>query len=166
MPPSSEFPAAIRFAETAQAFCSLVETSATYERRAFFERCFHLVSRLVSEAVELPDVRGELDTMLSRVTDESYRAVLEGLKRQAGDQDYYKMVFDPWDKTEEPIYGSVSDDLADTWSELKEGLLALEAGSVANAICDWRFSFLHHWGPYHATHVLRPLFALCFDGDF
>jgi hypothetical protein len=160
---SSDFPAAIRFSETAQEFCILIETAKSFERRAFFERCFQLVARLVSEAVELPDIEGELDTMRGQVTLDAYRAVVDGLEFQAAEHDSYKMVFDPWEEAAEPIYGSVSNDLADIWRDLKRGLLALAAGSLPNAICDWRFSFQHHWGPFHATHVLRPLFSFVFE---
>jgi hypothetical protein len=162
----SEFPAAARFTETAQAFCTLVETAALTERRVFFEDCFRLAARLVSEVVQLPKVEGELDTMRAEVTDESYRAVVQDLKQIVGDRDSYRMVFDPWNESEDAMYGSVSDDLADTWRDIKRGLAALSAGSPNNAICDWSFSFQCRWGPHHLTHVLRPLFTFVFDNEF
>jgi Domain of unknown function (DUF5063) len=74
------------------------------------------------------------------------------------------MIFDPW-KTEEAIYGSISDDLAGIWRDLKNGLLVLKKDDASNAICEWRFSFFFHWGPHHASHLLRPLFSLAFKEE-
>jgi hypothetical protein len=117
---------------------------------------------LLSEVVDLPDV-GKLRTG-RQVTNDEYRDIVQRLQHQVGEGDNYKMVFDPW-KTEEPIYGSISDDLADIWRDLKNGLLVLKKDDASNAICEWRLSFLQHWGPDHATTLLRPLFSLAFKEE-
>jgi hypothetical protein len=60
----------------------------------------------------------------------------------------------------EPIFFSVSGDLAEIWQDLKIGLQVLDAGSAKNAAAEWHYSFRYHWGPNHATHVLRPLLGI------
>jgi hypothetical protein len=53
--------------------------------------------------------------------------------------------------------GSIADDLADTWRDLKQGLLALESGSPeADVVFSWRHDFTSHWGR-HAVNALAAL---------
>ncbi len=95
---------AARFIETAEAFCLLVESSGSLDRDVFFKDCFRAVSRLLTEVVDLPDV-GDLLTD-SRVADAERAEIVGRLKRQIGDEDYYRMVFDPWEEpVPEVIYG-------------------------------------------------------------
>jgi hypothetical protein len=118
---------------------------------------------LISQALELPDV-GKLRTQPDGITHESLNAVFENLRTQLGDHDRYPKIFIPWQsEPAEPISGSISDDLAGAWTDLKLGLLVLDAGSLGNAAAEWHFSFRYHWGPNHATHVLRPLLGLVLE---
>ena len=57
------------------------------------------------------------------------------------------------------IVGSLADDLADTYFDLKEGLALQEAGETepSRVIWEWRFSFDIHWGE-HALSALRSLY--------
>lgn len=118
---------------------------------------------LISQAAELPD-RGKLRTRPEGVAHESWKTIYEDLQNRLSERNSYWKVFDPWQDVE-PIRGSISDDLADTWRDLKAGLLVLDAGSLANAVAEWRFSFHYHWGPNHATHVLRPLLTIAFEDE-
>jgi hypothetical protein len=156
--------APVPFIEVAETFCALIENCGSIDQPTFFRECFESVSRLLAEAVNLPDV-GDLSTGPC-ITSQEYTQIVDRLKRQVGEKDCYTMVFDPWE-TPAPdlIHGSVSDDLADIWRELKDGFRAISRNDTSNAICEWRFSFLHHWGPHHATHLLRPLFSLAFSGE-
>ena len=116
--------------------------------------------------MELPDAEAELDTRRFQITSDDYGLVVQEVKGLLYDREYYQMVFDPWQvETAEALYGSMSDDLADIWRDLKVGLLAMDAGNLANAIADWRFSFRCHWGCHHATHVLRPLLGIVLENE-
>lgn len=55
-----------------------------------------------------------------------------------------------------PAIGDAGDDLADVWRDLKEGMLAWEAGDHRGAAWTWHFGFEVHWG-YHAVDVLRQI---------
>jgi hypothetical protein len=147
--------------EIAQGYCALVENGVGVDTRAFLERCLQLLLHLFSLALELPDVQGHLGG--SRVTYEEHRDVVQRIKASLGNRDSYWMVFEPFQTAQpESIYGSISDDLAGIWSDLKRGLLVARTGELADAICEWRFSFETHWGPFHAAHAFRPLFGLLF----
>jgi hypothetical protein len=157
-----DIPAVTKFAEAAQVYCELVENAASADKHNFFERCFRLVSGLISLAIELPEIDGAPEDRA--ITHDSYAEIVRRIQVQTGNREYYRMVFAPWGPdSEELMYGSISDDLADIWRDLRNGLISLESGNLNNAIWFWRFNFLYHWGPHHATQVLRPLFSLVFD---
>ena len=66
-----------------------------------------------------------------------------------------------------PVAGSLSDDLADIWRDLKLGLLAMESDAAdrsADIAWHWRFSFESHWAQ-HAAGAIGGLNALCY-GQF
>lgn len=125
---------------TAEAFCKHIENAAATERTAFIRGCLVLISRLVAEAVELLEAGSQLDSQ--SVPDERHREIADLLKAQFGEDDYYKMMFDPYEIVAEPVVGCLSDDLADIWRDIKHGS-----------------SFRDHWGQT-ATQVLRPLASL------
>ncbi len=142
------------FVNTAEAFCSHIESAATFDRVSFIPVCFVLISRLLSEVIELPESAGQLDT--HNVADERYNEIVQLLKTNLQAGDYYTMMLDPYEVASQPVVGSVCGDLADIWRGLKDGLEALGQGSLENATAQWRFSFANHWGD-QATQILRPL---------
>ena len=60
--------------------------------------------------------------------------------------DWYWKVFDVFSGDEVPVFCSISDDLADIYKDLKEGLLLYDSGKVNEAVWEWRFNYLIHWG--------------------
>jgi hypothetical protein len=57
------------------------------------------------------------------------------------------------------VFIPLADDLADIWADLKQGLLALDAGAPPEDVTwEWRLLFYAHWGR-HATVALRALHA-------
>jgi hypothetical protein len=59
----------------------------------------------------------------------------------------YWEVFDPY-KLDEPVAGSLSDDLLDVYRDVRRGLALWESGHGADAVWEWRFSFESHWGDH------------------
>jgi uncharacterized protein DUF5063 len=153
-----------RFMETAQSYCVLVESCRGIPKRVFVEQCLGRLSDLFTQALELPlpRIRGKKPG-LPDVTHEEWNVIFKRLQAKLGKHDRYWMVFEPFETPQpEAIHGSLADDLADTWRDLKGGLLAARAGKRARAVWDWRFLFEHHWGPHHAAHAFRPLHGLLF----
>jgi hypothetical protein len=145
------------FVNTAEAFCAHIEAAASCERPTFVRLCFSLIAKLLSEAIELPKVEGKLDA--GSVSDERYNEIAQLVKAKFTDDDYYTMMFDPYEIAAEPVVGSLSDDLAGIWRGVKNGLAALNKGSLEDAVAQWRSSFAEQWAD-QATQVLRPLSAL------
>lgn len=69
-------------------------------------------------------------------------------------------VFDPT-KDREAIYGSLADDIADIYRDLKEGLVLHHSGlaSPNDILWDWRLGFYSHWGK-HSMDALRTIHFL------
>lgn len=76
-----------------------------------------------------------------------------------GAKDDYYEVFDPY-VLDEPVGGSMSDDLLDVYRDVRRGLTLWVASHTTEAIWEWRFSFDAHWGD-HAVDALRALHRAC-----
>lgn len=82
------------------------------------------------------------------------------LKAKLGEWDLYWEVFDPT-KDSEAIRGSLADDIADVYRDIKEGLGCqdLDLALQGDAIWEWRVGFYSHWGK-HAIDALRTIHFL------
>ncbi len=71
---------------------------------------------------------------------------------------YYHDISDPHAIYEpaEVGMGSLTDDLADIYLELADGLRRFESGNTDDAVWHWRFSYMAHWG----THLCSAMLAL------
>src|SRR5688500_10241095 len=70
---------------------------------------------------------------------------------------HYAEVFNPLPvPPEQPIVGDLADDIADIFGDVDRGLWFFEAGRPAEAVWEWGFHFVHHWGE-HATSAIRAL---------
>jgi len=76
------------------------------------------------------------------------------------------MVFDPFEPNAQPIVHTLSDDLADIYCDINEGLLEIgnQAPVSSGTIWEWKFGLEIHWGR-HAVNAISALHALLF-GEF
>jgi hypothetical protein len=86
----------------------------------------------------------DLDEMRRRLA-----TLLEGV-------DEFTEVFDPYIDPPELVHSRVSDDVADIAASVAHGLQHYRAGSVAEALWWWQFSYVSSWGP-EASAVLRAM---------
>lgn len=71
----------------------------------------------------------------------------------------YGEVFNPLAiPPEEPVIGSLIDDIVDIYRDVVTGLRAYQRGDYSIARWEWGFNFAHHWGE-HATGAIRALHA-------
>jgi hypothetical protein len=91
-----------------------------------------------------------------RLTEEEGR-VYALLKEKLGDWDGYTQVFDPT-TDKEAVFGTLADDVADIYRDLKEGLLLRQRHEVRpeEIIWNWRLLYYSHWGK-HAIDALRAI---------
>jgi len=158
-----------RFGVVAQRFCSLVDTASNMGRAELVAEIYRILPSLIGEAMKLPNVHpsekvGQIaptgkPALLSndRMTHGEWTQLYNFFKEQLADWDLYRQVFDPT-KDQDTVVGSLADDLADIYRDLKEGLVLNEThqASPEDIIWEWRFSFYSHWGK-HAIDALQTI---------
>lgn len=135
-----------RFHDVARGYCRFVETMAKVppERRPS-EAIRHLCA-LLEDATELPSGLEGTDAEVERVAAPDF---------DLGAVDLYYAVADPFVR-DELVVGSLMDDLADIYVDLREGIDLLAAGYASDALWHWRFNHDSHWGD-HAVGALGAL---------
>jgi len=162
-----------RFGGLAQDYCSLIERAPMLEKNGFLLQVYSLLPQLIDQAIRLPLVtfdnnekidpaeesRARVLEEKAQMSHEEWWQLYSALKVKLGDWDHYWMVFDPT-KDSEAIHGSLADDIADIYSDLKEGLIlaATNAYRLRDIIFEWRLGFDTHWGQ-HAVDALGVLHA-------
>ena len=142
------------FAVMARRFCSWAEDSIGSD--SFSEMQF---ARSILAELHL----GILNVPPQELTDEDHASPEVGnwhevLKRFSKlPVDGYWDVFDPL-KEDEPVFNSLADDLADIYRDLKAELYFFDKNEIANAVWEWRFNFIIHWGA-HLVGAQRAIHA-------
>jgi hypothetical protein len=148
-----------QFAAAASAFDVWAREGAEQGEAGAREALLHIV-RLYSCALRLPDPWSDTlseEPEPDRISDEEVAAVAQHCTRLP--LNCYGEVFDPMIvPPEEPVVGSLGDDIGDIFREVGGGLRAYQLGLRAEAIWVWGFGFRGHWGE-HATGAIRALHA-------
>jgi len=157
---------ASQFGAVAAQFCSVVDAGFERSRTDLLVHIYRLLPGLIREAIQLPDISLSEDdggstesekTHSAQMSDQEWKELYERLKRHLGDWDLYWQVFDPTTDRSANA-GSLADDLADIYRDLKEGLIHQQVGRMRaeEIVWDWRLLFYSHWGK-HAMDALLTL---------
>ena len=161
-----------RFGLVARQYCSLVESKTALDKTEFLLKLYHILLELIAEAIRLPTVtfdedeneEQEVNIRQTRATTEmkheEWGQLYNSLKEKLGEWDLYWQVFNPR-KDNEAIHGSLADDIADIYRDLRDGIRLKESNNVPSneIIFDWRLEFYEHWGK-HAIDALRTIHYL------
>jgi Domain of unknown function (DUF5063) len=165
---------ATQFGAVARRYCRLVDAAANLGKDQFRLRMYQILPDLVVEAIRLPDTdpwerneeEGGSDDIprkepSARMTDKEWGVLYNLLKEKLGHDDLYWTVFDPTSKDNEVIRGTLADDIADVYRDVKEPLLLMDKNAITAglAIWNWRLHFYSHWGD-HAISALRTIHNL------
>ena len=162
---------ASRFAGIVNRFCSVVDSASGMERADLLLQIYRILPKLVDEAIGLPDIElSDYDEPIEgggrvarranvRQSLQQWDQLYSLLKEKLGDWDRYSQVFDPTED-KEAIPGSLADDIADIYGDLKEGLVRSETQQAQpeDIIWSWRLLFYSHWG----KHAIDALLAIHF----
>jgi hypothetical protein len=158
-----------RFGGVAHQFCSLVDSAASMDRKDLLVQIYRILPTLIGEAISLPDVRlsdnDDEAEGISRPTSsgmapqsqQGWGQLYNLLKERLGDWDSYSQVLDPTTGNE-VVRGSLADDIADIYRDLRKGLVLNETDDARpeSIIWTWRVLFYSHWGQ-HAMDALRTM---------
>lgn len=140
-----------RFAEVVRRFCSWAENLADPNEKEL-DVAHRLLCELQLNVLDLPDLESEsTDHSLGR---NDWLNVYERFQHLP--INFYCKVYDVFSEDEVPVGCAISDDLSDIYRDLKEGLLLYDSGKVNEAVWEWRFNYLIHWGR-HLTGVQTAL---------
>jgi hypothetical protein len=152
-PPSVE-----EFAQAAREFCSFAEEEQQVESRDIWK----IRQWLIQLIYHIPAVEKATHGSSHEGRGPDASTYARVLKRFGClPFDLYRVVFDPHkiddsDDSDEPVMGMLSDDLADIYRDLAEGLSNAELGHMDDACSDWHFSYRSHW----ARHAVSALMAI------
>lgn len=124
------------------------------------------ITRLYLAGLELP--RSEDDDQVDGSTsfrvsgEESDRVYAHAARLPL---DLYGEVFNPLVlPPEEPVVGSLADDITDVYRDVEDGLRLFRAGRREEALFQWTMSLQIHWGE-HATGAIRALHCWLVQND-
>lgn len=161
-----------RFGPVAQQHCSLVDSRSALDRSELLLQVYRMLTELIPAASRLPLVSSGNDEnekqkatirnirSETKMKQQDWGQLYDPLKEKLGDWDLYWMAFDP--RTDnEAIHGSLADDIADIYRDLKDGIVLKETNNVppCEIIFEWRLGFTSHWGQ-HAVNALRTIHFL------
>lgn len=150
------------FSVAAREYCKFIEEDETTKSQDYVLRCLQLLLTLHLRGLKLPGLgTGKSENGIGL---EQWQVIRARIASRL-DRDAYSMIFEPFDESPAPLLGSLSDDLADIWKDLKEGLLQFDLGTtsgIENAVWMWRFGLEYHWGTRHSAHAIGALHHLLF----
>jgi Domain of unknown function (DUF5063) len=165
---------ASRFGVLANKFCAVIDSASNIQRAELLVKVYRMLPTLIGEAMHLPDVESR-DNDGQKIEANSSRGLLAGagqhqrewenlynsMKENLGDWDSYYKVFDPT-QDKEALFGTLADDIADIYLDLKEGLPFMETHPARpeEAIWIWRMLFYSHWGKHAMDAMLTIHFRL------
>jgi len=139
------------FYKLAEAYCRYVAENEISNDSAPF--LMKLLMELYLSALNLPESGPETIDHSSSDLDEHADVRISDMIH-----DRYWEVFDPYIQ-EEPVCGSLADDLSDIAADLQRGIKEYDSGRIGNAVFEWKFGLNSHWGN-HAVNALRVLHAI------
>ncbi|HZL27638.1 MAG TPA: DUF5063 domain-containing protein [Acidobacteriaceae bacterium] len=150
------------FQTLAQVYCECVENSPD-TGLTFLRNIRDRLLPLYAAALHFPEVknvqfRDDFPDKDDMTTEQRFS--LSRRLRGLGFTDTYRLIYHPLENDpDDPMHGSLVDDLSDIWWDIKPGLNLLERKSddwAPEVFWDWKESFQTHWGR-HAIEALRAL---------
>lgn len=147
-----------RFVISARSFCAWVEGLPHPSTNcARFEEPLSLLADLLADGYRLPDVEPSSTDLPPGIGHDEWSCVFRKTAAWWGDDDRYWTVSGDGIEPGEPTSGSLADDLADTWRDIRAGLSHLDAGALWTDVAwQFRFDLTTHWGR-HAADAVRAL---------
>ena len=167
---------AVEFITVANEYCKFVESAPGFSQKHFVERALNFIPLLYLKASLLEksllpwqndsDVEGfRTETF---VTEVEYYAIENSIKELLGDYNEYPEVFESQSvATNEATLCFISEDLADIYQDLKNGLQNYRNGVeeiMLEALLEVAEQFKLYWGQ-RIVNALRPLHNALYNGD-
>lgn len=153
-----------QFVASVRAYIALIESLPQTNIRDFLAQCAELLPQIYSLGQSLSEVDISDDVLEDEAFADEVESPIKLIGGLVGKYNFYTEVFDPvYDK--DTVMGSISDDLANIYLDLKRPMLKYEMNENSYqtiAIWEWKFNIEGHCGN-HIVNVLRPIHWLVFS---
>lgn len=156
---------AARYRIAARAYCAHVDARRAIVPEAWLRHMHTLLAELYAAALALPVVQSDAHEWPPGHRDpDEWNAMFHDFAHAFGRWNFYQTILDPYDRdTVAPGYGSLGDDFADIYADLRAGEFVDQTRSETfpnDVVWTWRDAFYTHWGRFHAARALYALSML------
>ena len=137
------------FVRLVREFIEVVNGADWSHALSVLESCARILPRIYAAGLELPTVEP---------TDADVMCDVRRPTFNFGRYDMYWEIFDPYIQ-EQPVIGSLADDLGDIYLDLARPLKAYDAGQHLDAVWQWKFNIQGHCGD-HLVDAMRAIHRL------
>jgi hypothetical protein len=131
------------FARQARTYCEAIDSMDECVFDEWIASVHVALAKVYHAGLLLPDIAPATGDVES--TTSVWKELFARLRDYLGEHDVYRAVWDPHDRDDEPNLAHLSDDLADVYSDLTEGLDLIASGAdPADVVWTWRFAFNLH----------------------
>jgi len=148
------------FLSLVREYVCLIESANSLSAHQLLSKCAVLLPKIYSLGLELPDVE-PTDEWNDEMVTYGGNSPIQVLGSKIGKYDTYWEVFDTVFEKEAEA-GSLSEDLASIYADLKGPLVAYENGRETDAVWTWKFNIKSHCGD-HLVDALRTIHRLVND---
>jgi hypothetical protein len=150
-------PALTRFRNAALRYCEFVDSLSTHSSETFLVGIEKHLLEIYTGALSLPTAEpDETDVDYVQFAEETRTALYTAIRETIGTREYYWTIFDS-SLREGPVEGSLADDIAGVYFDLREWLQAASDDvSDVSLLWDLELAFRSHWG-HHAISALKAI---------
>ena len=148
-------PLAREFDQLARRYFGLIEGGPT-DRGQWLAEVEVALADLFAAALRLPLTDPTDSEPPDRLANQ--RELMARLAEKVGhDYGFYRFVFNPFWDNDEPVGGTIAEDLVSVYADLQlgRGMLAASA-PLQDVVWEWQFQFRTHWG----RHAAAALYAI------
>jgi hypothetical protein len=161
--------AVIEFVAVAREVCSFLEQADGFAKPVFMDKTRKILPLLYYKAAMLPSTEALLEDGPERfVTEREWQTVHDTILNKLGKHNDYPEVIDPVIRdTEDKVGGSIAENLADIYQDLKDFIMVYRMGTVElmnDALWECMQHFEQEWGQ-KLLNCLRALHNLLYGGE-
>lgn len=159
----------IEFVAVANEYCNFVEGAGSFPKKDFLVKSAKILPLLYYKASLLPLLESVFEEGNEKyVAEDQYEFVRSSILLKLGSHNDYQEVYDPvYRDTSESTHGSLAEDFADIYQDLKDFLMIYRVGTVEimqESLFEIRSSFEQYWGQ-RLVNALRVVHSHITSGD-
>ena len=161
--------AVIEFVAVAREVCSFLEQAEGFAKTVFMDKTRKILPLLYYKAVMLPSAEAFFEDGPERfVSEQEWQVIHDAILNKLGKHNDYPEVIDPVLRdTEDKVGGSIAENLADIYQDLKDFVMVYRMGTVElmnDALWECMQHFDQEWGQ-KLLNSLRALHNLLHGGE-